>query len=108
MEGMTHSTQPLTPDLARAARALTQVSVDTLATESGLEASAIRGFEQGVAALPPGAEAALRAALEAFGADFIPEDEVQGYGVRQRYNTAKVRRFENWENEGGPAREDDV
>jgi len=100
--------QPLTPDLARAARALTQVSVATLADEAGLDPTAIRGFETGVHSLNPAENASLLRALEQFGADFIAEDEVSGYGVRQRYNTAKVRRFENWENEGGPVREDDV
>lgn len=31
-----------------------------------------------------------------------------GYGVRQKFNPRTVKRLENWENEGGPAGDDDI
>ena len=40
----------------------------------------------------------------------VPVDEEAGvgYGVRQKYNSRKTRRLDTWENEGGPALEDDI
>ena len=36
------------------------------------------------------------------------EDAEAGYGVRQKFNSAKSRRLDIWEGEGGPAYEDDI
>jgi hypothetical protein len=105
---MTHNTFLIPPDLARAGRALTQVSIDDVASEAGLDVAKARAFEQGVGALTQEENLKLQTALETFGAVFIQEDGDAGYGVRQKYNTTKVQRLENLENEGGPAGEDDV
>jgi len=47
------------------------------------------------------------AALEAAGVEFIPENG-GGAGVRLKFNRREVRAIDTLENEGGPAREDDV
>lgn len=105
---MTRYLDPLTPDLARAARALTQVSVEEIAQSAGLEPAQVRDFEHRGFALDPGANKKLRAALEEFGAVFFDEDEHGGYGVRRKYTAAKARQLGRWEGEGGPAYEDDI
>jgi len=98
----------LPSDLARAGRALAQISVDTLASGAELEPQRLRAFEQGIGPLSVEENEALRRGLEEFGVVFLPEDDRHGYGVRQKYNTQKVERLEGWENEGGPAGEDDI
>ncbi|GAA1149625.1 XRE family transcriptional regulator [Nesterenkonia lutea] len=99
---------PLTPDLARAARALTQVSVEEISQAASLESAQVRDFEHRGFALDPAANRKLRAALEEFGAVFFDEDDLGGYGVRRKYNAAKTRQLTRWESEGGPAYEDDI
>lgn len=99
---------PLTPDLARAGRALTQVSVDAVAQAASLEIQQVRDFEHRGLALQPEANDKLRAALEEFGVVFFAEDSDGGYGVRRKYSDAKVRQLQRWEGEGGPAYEDDI
>ncbi len=98
----------LKPDLARAARALTQVSTKTIASKAGLPKEAVKSFERGVGFLSDEENAALRGALERYGAVFLPEEGALGYGVRQKFSTRKVAKLESWENEGGPAADDDV
>jgi transcriptional regulator with XRE-family HTH domain len=105
---MTHTTFQIPSDLARAARALTQVSIEAVAAEAGLDVATARAFEQGVGSLTAEQNAKLQEALESFGAVILPEDGDAGYGVRQKYNTTKVARLENLENEGGVAADDDV
>ncbi|WP_417217795.1 XRE family transcriptional regulator [Arthrobacter sp.] len=105
---MTNHQMVLTSDLARAARALTQVSPRAIAREAGLEKKQLREFEKGNQPLAAEPAASLLRALEHFGVAFIPDDEQGGYGVRRKYNAAKVRRLETWEDEGGPAFEDDI
>ncbi|MGO3153562.1 MAG: hypothetical protein ACTIJJ_13220 [Galactobacter sp.] len=105
---MTHNDFLIRPDLARAARALTQVSIDDVASEAGIDASKARAFEQGVGPLTSEENFKLQAALETFGAVLLPESDDAGYGVRQKYNSVKVARLENLENEGGLAADDDV
>lgn len=98
----------LTPDLARAARALAQVSAQTVAAASELTRKQVREFEHGRTALGQESTARLRRALEGFGVVFIAEDPGFGAGVRKKFNSLKVRRLETWENEGGPSAEDDI
>lgn len=105
---MTKSPTPLTPDLARAARSLTQVSSKTIARAASLEKQQVRAFEKGNQPLTAEQAGRLRRALEEYGVVFIDDDEHAGYGVRRKFNAAKVRRLETWEGEGGPAYEDDI
>ena len=62
--------------------------------------------------VPNGSEAheGLRAGHEELGGEFLPADDEAGvgYGVRRKFNPRTVKRIENWENEGGPALEDDI
>jgi len=99
---------PLTADLARAGRALTQVSVDIVAQEAGLDTQLVRDFEHRGIAIEAEANDQLRAALEEFGVVFFAEDSEGGYGVRRKYSASKVRQLNRWEGEGGPVREDDI
>lgn len=106
--GMEHSLPLLTGDLARAARALTQISPDLIAQRAGVEPDQLRSFERGVIDLDSDQLAELWATLEHYGAQFIAEDADGGYGVRRKFSARNVKRIENWENEGGPAGDDDV
>ena len=100
----------ISADLARAGRALAQVSVAVIAARTGLEAEDVRAFERGVHDLDEERNRVLRAGLEELGVEFLPADDEAGvgYGVRQKFNPRTVKRIENWENEGGPALEDDI
>lgn len=107
-EAMKRFLDPLTPDLARAARALTQVSVEEISEAAALDPERVRDFEHRGFALDPESNKKLRRALEDFGAVFFDEDELAGYGVRRKYTAAKKRQLTRWESEGGPAFEDDI
>jgi hypothetical protein len=98
----------LTADSARAARALAQVSVTCIADYADLSPERLAAFERHLVDLEAGDRLRLRRALEEFGVVFIPEDDQAGYGVRRRFTRAKAERLETWENEGGPAYEDDI
>jgi hypothetical protein len=98
----------LTADLARAARALAQVSVTCVADHAGLSPERLAAFERHRVDLETADKLQLRRTLEKFGVVFISEDDEAGYGVRRRFTRAKVARLETWENEGGPAYEDDI
>lgn len=107
--GAMESTLPLiTSDLARAGRALAQVSLDDVAQLSQIARDRLRRFERGRTSLAADETHDLRHALEEFGVIFLTEDDDAGYGVRQKYNSRKTRRLDTWENEGGPAYEDDI
>ena len=101
---------PITADLARAARALAQVSLSVLSARTGLDVEDVRAFERGVQDLDEERARVLRAGLEELGVEFLPADDEEGvgHGVRQKFNPRTVKRIENWENEGGPALEDDI
>lgn len=107
---MTSTPHPITADLARAARALAQVSRNDIAEHTGLEEELVRDLEHGRRTITPQLSDLLYRALEEFGVEFLPVDEQAGfgYGVRQKFNPRTVKRLENWENEGGPAGEDDI
>jgi hypothetical protein len=98
----------LTTDLARAARALAQVSLTCVAEHAELAPERLSAFERHRIGLAAGERFRLRRALEDFGVVFIPEGDQGGYGVRRRFTRAKVTRLESWENEGGPAYEDAI
>ena len=69
---------------SRAARALIDWNQYDLSAKSEVSIAAIRDFERGVSTPLPTTMNALRAALEAAGIQFIPEDEHGGPGVRMR------------------------
>ncbi len=98
----------LTADLARAARALAQVSLACVAEHAKLTPERLSAFERHRIDLAAGERLRLRRALEDFGVAFISEDDHGGYGVRRKFTRTKVTRLESWENEGGPAYEDAI
>ena len=94
--------------LARAARALCRVSAKDVASRARLDKSELKRFEKGLEDLTEQQETRLHEALQEFGAQIIPDNTVAGYGVRLKFNRAKVRAIERWEEEGGTAADDDV
>lgn len=92
----------------RAARALTDVSREMLAEQSGVSEAIIREFEAKVAHPCARDADALRSSLELFGAQFLPDDSHGGAGVRLKFSASESRRISRLENEGGPVAEDDV
>ena len=98
----------LTPDLARAARALSQVSVEVIAQEAGLDTPKVRDFEHRGISLDPEDNERLLHSLEYFGVVFFAEDNDGGYGVRRKHSASRTRQLKRWEDEGGPANEDDI
>ena len=73
----------MTPSQSRAARGLLDWSQQELASRSNLSESTVRNFEKGRRAPSVNNLAAIRAALEAAGVEFIPENG-SGAGVRLR------------------------
>jgi len=100
----------ITADLARAARALAQVSLPDLTSRTGIAAEELHAFERGRHDLTAQERQSLRHALEEYGVHFLPADDEAGvgHGVRHKFNPRTVTRIASWENEGGPAGEDDV
>lgn len=98
----------ITPAQSRAARALLGWSRARVATESGLDASAIEDFESGDAAKPLDAPDGLIAALEQAGVAFLADGDGGGPGVRFKFNRKDVKQIDRMENEGGPVAEDDI
>ena len=73
----------ITPAQSRAGRALLNWSQPELATSSGVSVSTIRDFETGKRSPIANNIAAIRAALEAAGVIFVPENG-EGPGVRMK------------------------
>ena len=73
----------ITPEQCRAARALLNWSQPDLAEATGLTRGTIANLERGAHTPHPSNLAAIRAALEAAGVEFIPENG-GGPGVRLR------------------------
>lgn len=94
--------------LARAARALVQLSATTVAERAGCTRKQLKAFEKGQWELTAEQQGDLRRALEHYGAIFIPDDGQGGYGVRLKFNRNKVSLIETWEGEGGMSADDDV
>ena len=90
----------LTPDLARAARALTKVSAQVIADAANLTKKQVRQFEHGIS-LPAEEKNRLRESLEQYGVVFIAEDAIAGYGVRRQFAREKLMKLNAWEGEGG-------
>lgn len=79
-----------------------------LADQSGISELVIRDFEGKLAEPDAPTSAALRRALEAFGALFLDDDAHGGQGVRLKFSATEAARIDRLENEGGPVGEDDV
>lgn len=73
----------LTPSQCRMARAALQIGVRDLAQKAELSAMTVTRFENERTSGAPETQAAIRAALEAAGVDFI-EENGGGPGVRLR------------------------
>ncbi len=107
--GMITNKLTLTGHLARAARALVEMSAADTAEAAGLSEARLRDFENSRASLSPHELEALVLALEQLGAFFIHDGtEGRGHGVRLKFSTEKTRRVETWEGEGGLTGLDDV
>lgn len=107
--GRMQVTPMFTGSIARAARALAEVSADIVAAEAGMTHDDLRSYERGTHSLSPSQAAVLQRVLEGYGAVFLPDGEQGfGYGVRLKFSQAGSRRLETWESEGGPAADDDV
>jgi len=74
----------MTPAQCRAARALLGLSQPELAERATLSVTALRNFERGASGLQRNNLAAVRAAIEAAGAELIEADDAAGVGVRLR------------------------
>ena len=106
---MTTYTLNFTGYLARAARALIELSADHIAAESDMTIDELRSFERGTSSLPADQIDTLKSVLEQHGAVFLPDgEEAFGYGVRLKFSRVGSKRIDTWEGEGGPAAEDDV
>lgn len=97
----------ITPAQCRAARALIEWSQTDLAKAASVGLSTVRAFENGLRFPITNNLAAIRAALEAAGVQFIPENG-GGAGVRLKFNRREVKGIDALENEGGIVGEDDV
>lgn len=88
------------------ARAATGLGVRELAALADVSPNTVARLERGEE-MRPATIAAIRSALEAAGVEFIPENG-GGAGVRLKFNRREVKAIDMLENEGGPAKEDDV
>ena len=96
--------------LIAAARALTAISVEDLASRAKVSTEQLIRMEASDAALLP-ADAttdAVRKALEHFGAVFIAEGDGMGAGVRLKFSRLDVKQISRLEGEGGAVGDDDV
>jgi DNA-binding XRE family transcriptional regulator len=98
----------ITGPICKAARALVEIDRRRLAKTVGVSEHAMADFESGGDKLPESKLEAIVKALEEFGAILIPEDGALGAGVRLKFSRSVTDRIEDLENEGGPARPDDV
>ena len=98
----------ITGKVCRAARALVEISRYKLAANANVDKDVIRRFEKGIDVPDDKTIAALKAALEELGAQFIPEQGARGAGVRLKFSRSMTRRIDTLENEGGPPAKDDV
>ena len=76
----------MTPAQSRAARGLLSLTQTDLARSAGLGQSTVIDFERERRAVSDAATAAIRAALEAYGVEFIAENG-GGAGVRLKKGT---------------------
>ena len=97
----------ISPAQCRAARGLVDWSTVRLAEQTGVPVADILLFEQGEG-LDANAVATIKRTLEDAGAVFLPERGGRGAGARLKFSKQTVKRIDIWENEGGPAGDDDV
>jgi len=97
----------ITGSQCRAARALTELTRDRLASLSGVESAVIEAFERRIELPDDAAIEMLQATLERAGALFIAENG-GGIGVRLKFTRSEVKRLATLENEGGISALDDV
>jgi transcriptional regulator with XRE-family HTH domain len=97
----------ITASQCRAARALTEISRETLAEHSGLDKETIAGFERMLSELDNASIEKLQEALELMGALFIRENG-GGIGVRLKFTRSETKRLLSLENEGGQTAEDAI
>jgi transcriptional regulator with XRE-family HTH domain len=92
-----------------AARALTGVSQADLADAAQIPVAALKRMEASGSAQIRNADhaAAVRLALENFGAMFLAENKNAGAGVRLKFTRLDAKQIGRMENEGGPAGSDD-
>jgi transcriptional regulator with XRE-family HTH domain len=81
----------MTPALCRAARSLVDWTQERLAEAANVGQSTVRNFEAGRSVPVPNNLAAIHAALEAAGVEFIPENG-GGAGVRMKKPEATTTR----------------
>ena len=96
--------------LIAAARALTSISLNDLASTTKIPAAELARMEASDAALLP-ADATtetVRKALEHFGAVFIAESDGMGAGVRLKFSRLDAKQIGRLEGEGGAVGDDDV
>ncbi|MBB6468326.1 XRE family transcriptional regulator [Aminobacter carboxidus] len=98
----------MTGAMCKAARALVEISRQRLAVASSVDEADIEAFERKISIPDDDARGALQAALERYGAVFIPEDGGNGAGVRLKFSRSVTKRLSMLEGEGGPAASDDV
>jgi transcriptional regulator with XRE-family HTH domain len=100
----------MTGRLIAAARTLTGINPAELAKAAGIAPATLAQMEAGGSAIVEAAVAAdaVRRALENFGAQFIPEGDGMGAGVRLRFTRQDVKQIGRLEGEGGLVGEDDV
>jgi transcriptional regulator with XRE-family HTH domain len=96
--------------LIAAARSLTSISQDDLASAAGISTAELARLEASDAAVLPSdpTTETIRKALEHFGAVFIAEGDGMGAGVRLKFSRLDTRQISRLENEGGPVGDDDV
>jgi predicted transcriptional regulator len=98
----------ITGPLCKAARALVEINRPRLAEKSGSPEDIIAEFEDGAITPPEATIEAIVKTLEDFGAMFVPASGALGAGVRLKFSRSVTKRIDILENEGGPARPDDV
>jgi predicted transcriptional regulator len=98
----------LTGPLCAAARALIELSQSRLADKVGVAEKVLIQFESGELEPDSATVELIRNKLEEYGAIFIPDSETMGVGVRLKFSRSVVKRLAAFENEGGPARHDDI
>lgn len=93
-----------------AARLLAGVSRAELADAAGISVASLKKLEASGSVTFPGEKraVAVREALERFGVIFLFEEQGIGAGVRLKFTRLDTKQIGRLENEGGPAREDDV
>ncbi len=94
---------------SRAARALVEISRETLAALAATDAAVIERFERKLEKPDSNVVSRIKQALEEAGAVFIAESETgSGAGVHLKFNSSLTRRIATLEGEGGVVRPDDI